>query len=146
MTVVILILAVIYMVLIDPTDTSIWITAVQWLLIVGGNFLIAIIQQQRAQKQIEALHKMSAPTARVVRDGKEIEIYTEDVVPGDILILTQGDKVPADSRIINSSSFRVNESSLTGESVPATKLESGDSSLELDTPIGERKNMVYTGT
>ncbi len=146
MTVVILILAVIYMVLIDPSDTSIWITAIQWLLIVGGNFLIAIIQQQRAQKQIEALHKMSAPTARVVRDGKEIEISTEDVVPGDILILAQGDKIPADSRIINSSSFRVNESSLTGESVPATKLESGDRSLEVDTPIGERKNMVYTGT
>ena len=146
MTFFILILAILYMLFIDPSDTSIWYTAIQWLLIVGGNFLIAIIQQQRAQKQIEALHKMSAPTARVIRDGKEIEIATEDVVPGDILILAQGDKIPADSRIIKSSSFRVNESSLTGESVPATKLESGEKPLEVDAPIGERKNMVYTGT
>ncbi|MCK4848325.1 MAG: cation-transporting P-type ATPase, partial [Candidatus Heimdallarchaeota archaeon] len=146
MTVVILILAIIYMVFIDPSDTSIWITAIQWLLIVGANFLIAIIQQQRAQKQIEALHKMSAPSARVIRDGKEAEISTEDVVPGDILILTQGDKIPADSRIIKSNTFRINESSLTGESVPATKLESGDKALEKDALIGERKNMVYTGT
>jgi Ca2+-transporting ATPase len=146
MTFFILILAIIYMVFIDPSDTSIWITAIQWLLIVGLNFSIAIIQQQRAQKQIEALHKMSAPTARVIRDGKEIEITTEDVVPGDVLILAQGDKIPADSRIINSSSFRVNESSLTGESVPATKVEIGDKALEKDVPIGDRKNMVYTGT
>ena len=92
------------MLFIDPSDTSIWLTAIQWLLIVGANFLIAIIQQQRASKQIEALHKMSAPTARVIRDGKEFEIVTEDVVPGDILVLAQGDKVPADSRIIKSSS------------------------------------------
>ncbi|MHA1542718.1 MAG: HAD-IC family P-type ATPase, partial [Candidatus Hodarchaeales archaeon] len=145
MTFFILILAIIYM-LINPSETSIWYTAIQWLLIVGGNFTIAIIQQQRAQKQIDALHKMSAPAARVIRDSKEIEISTEDVVPGDILILAQGDKIPADSRIIKSSSFRVNESSLTGESVPSTKSESGDKSLEADTPIGERKNMVYTGT
>ncbi len=146
MTFFILILAIIYMLFIDPSDTSIWITAIQWLLIVGLNFGIAIIQQQRAQKQIEALHKMSAPAARVIRDGKQIEIPTEDVVPGDVLILAQGDKIPADSRIIKSSSFRVNESSLTGESVPATKVESGDKPLDKDTPIGERKNMVYTGT
>jgi Ca2+-transporting ATPase len=146
MTFFILVLAILYMLLIDPSDTSIWYTAIQWLIIVGGNFLIAIVQQQRAQKQIEALHKMSAPTARVMRDGKEIEIATVDVVPGDILILAQGDKIPADSRIIKSSSFRVNESSLTGESVPATKLESGKKSLEVDTPIGGRKNMCYTGT
>ncbi len=146
MTTFILILALIYFIFIDPSDTSIWITAIQWLIIVGVNFLIAIIQQQRAQKQIEALQKMSAPTARVIRDGKEIEITTETVVPGDVIILAQGDKVPADARIINSSSFRVNESSLTGESVPATKIEDGTKVFEKDTTIGERKNMVYNGT
>ncbi len=146
MTSFILMLALIYFLFIDPKDTSIWFTAIQWLIIVGVNFLIAIIQQQRAQKQIEALHKMSAPAARVIRDGKEIEISTEMVVPGDIVILAQGDKIPADARIINSSSFRVNESSLTGESVPATKVEDGNKSFEHDTVIGERKNMVYNGT
>ncbi|MHA2094852.1 MAG: cation-translocating P-type ATPase, partial [Candidatus Hodarchaeales archaeon] len=146
MTTFILILAVIYFLFIDPSDTSIWITAIQWLLIVGVNFLIAIIQQQRAQKQIEALQKMSAPAARVIRDGKEMEITTETVVPGDVIILAQGDKIPADARILNSSSFRVNESSLTGESVPATKVEDGNKSFEKETSIGERKNMVYNGT
>ena len=146
MTAFIVFLAVIYFLFIDPSDTSIWFTAIQWLIIVGINFLIAIIQQQRAQKQIEALHQLSAPSARVIREGKEIEISTEEVVPGDIILLVQGDKIPADSRIIKSSSFRVNESSLTGESVPSTKVEDGTDPFEKDTSIGERKNMVYNGT
>jgi len=92
------------------------------------------------------LHQLYAPSARVIREGKEIEISTEEVVPGDIILLVQGDKIPADSRIIKSSSFRVNESSLTGESVPSTKVEDGTGSFTKDTSIGERKNMVYNGT
>ncbi|MHA2176109.1 MAG: cation-translocating P-type ATPase [Candidatus Hodarchaeales archaeon] len=146
MTAFIVLLAVIYFLFIDPSDTSIWFTAIQWLIIVGVNFLIAIIQQQRAQKQIKALHQLSAPSARVIREGKEIEVSTEEVVPGDIILLTQGDKIPADSRIIKSSSFRVNESSLTGESVPTTKVEDGTNPFAEDTSIGDRKNMVYNGT
>ena len=145
MTGFILILALAYL-FINPEDTSIWFTAAQWLVIVGVNFLIAIIQQARAQKKIEALHKMAAPEARVIRDGKETEIPTEDVVPGDIIKIAQGDKIPADSRLIKSSSLRVNESSLTGESVPATKVESGEAPLTVDTPIGDRKNMLFNGT
>ena len=131
---------------IDPIDTSIWFTAAQWVVIVGVNFLIAIIQQARAQKKIEALHKLAAPEARVIRDGAEVEIPTEQVVPGDIIKIAQGDKIPADSRIIKSSSLRVNESSLTGESVPATKVETGEASIDVETPIGERKNMLFNGT
>lgn len=145
MTSLILVLALIYLV-INPSDPSIWFTAIQWLVIVGVNFLIAIIQQARAQKKIEALHKLAAPEARVIREGKELEIPTDDVVPGDIIKISQGDKIPADSRIIRSSSLRVNESSLTGESVPATKMEMGEAAFAEDTPIGERKNMLFNGT
>ncbi len=145
MTAFILFLALIYL-LINPKDTSIWITAAQWILIVGVNFLIAIIQQARAQKKIEALHKMAAPEARVIRGGTESEIPTEQVVPGDLIKIAQGDKIPADSRVIKSSSLRVNESSLTGESVPTTKVETGETAYPEDTPIGDRKNMLFNGT
>ncbi|MHA2293354.1 MAG: cation-translocating P-type ATPase [Candidatus Hodarchaeales archaeon] len=145
MTFLILVLALVYFI-INPKDTSIWITALQWLIIVGVNFLIAIIQQARAQKKIEALQKLAAPEARVIREGKEFEISTEEVVPGDIIRIAQGDKIPADSRVIQSSSLRINESSLTGESVPSTKVESGESVFVDDTPIGDRKNMLFNGT
>ncbi|WP_455143131.1 cation-translocating P-type ATPase [Candidatus Hodarchaeum mangrovi] len=145
MTGLITFLALIYLIL-NPGDFQIWLTAAQWLIIVGVNFAIAIVQQARAQKKIEALQKLSAPSARVIRDSKEVEIQTEDVVPGDIIKISQGDKIPADSRIIKSNSLRINEASLTGESVPAHKTEDGLLVLNEDTPIGERKNMIYNGT
>lgn len=145
MTSLILILALIYL-FINPSDMSIWITAAQWLAIVGVNFAIAIVQQARAQKKIEALHKLAAPAAMVIRNGEEKEITTEEVVPGDIIKIVQGDKIPADARIIKSSSLRVNESSLTGESVSSTKVEEGENALADDISIGERKNMIYNGT
>ncbi|MFX0184241.1 MAG: cation-translocating P-type ATPase, partial [Candidatus Hodarchaeota archaeon] len=145
MTGFITVLALFYLFL-NPGDFQIWITAAQWLVIVGVNFAIAIVQQARAQKKIDALQKLAAPEARVIRDGKELEIDTEEVVPGDIIKLTQGDKIPADSRLIKSVSLRVNEASLTGESVPVNKFETGETTLKEDTPIAERKNMVYNGT
>ncbi|MFX0014369.1 MAG: cation-translocating P-type ATPase [Promethearchaeota archaeon] len=145
MTGFILILALIYL-LINPSDPSIWFTAIQWIIIVGVNFLIAIVQQARAQKKIEALHKLAAPEARVIRDGSEFEIPTEEVVPGDIIRIAQGDKIPADARVVKSSSLQVNESSLTGESVPTTKVETGEIIFDADTPIGDRKNMLFNGT
>jgi len=145
MTSLILVLAVIYLIL-NPADKSIWFTAAQWLVIVGVNFAIAIVQQARAQKKIEALHKMAAPAAVVIRNNNEKEITTEEVVPGDVIKIAQGDKIPADARIIKSSSLRVNESSLTGESVPSTKFEDGNSTIAEDTSIGERKNMLFNGT
>ncbi|UCG02916.1 MAG: cation-transporting P-type ATPase [Candidatus Heimdallarchaeota archaeon] len=145
MTSFIFLLAFFYL-FIDPADTSIWFTAAQWVVIVGVNFLIAIIQQARAQKKIEALHKLAAPEARVIRDSNEVEIPTEEVVPGDIIKIAQGDKIPADARVIKSSSLQVNESSLTGESVPTTKVETGEAPFALETPIGDRKNMLFNGT
>lgn len=145
MTSIILILALVYL-FINPDDPSIWFTALQWIVIVGVNFVIAIVQQARATKKIEALHKLAAPEARVIRDGKESEISTDEVVPGDIVKIAQGDKIPADSRVIISSSLRVDESSLTGESVPTTKVETGEAAFAEDTPIGDRKNMLFNGT
>ncbi|MFW9853636.1 MAG: cation-translocating P-type ATPase [Candidatus Thorarchaeota archaeon] len=145
MTTVICLLALIYL-FINPNDTSIWWTALQWLIIVAINFGIAIVQQARAQKKIEALQKLAAPEARVIREDKESEIDTIYLVPGDVVKIAQGDKIPADCRILRSSSLRVNEASLTGESVPSTKVEDGDHTFPEDTPIGSRKNMVYNGT
>ncbi|MHA1990508.1 MAG: cation-translocating P-type ATPase [Candidatus Hodarchaeales archaeon] len=127
-------------------DPSTLLQAAQWVGVVALNFTIAIVQQARAQKKMDALQKLSAATSRVVRNGKVIEVETETLVPGDLIQLSQGDSIPTDARIISSSNFIVNEASLTGESVPVTKFEDGSKELPRDTPIGERGNMVYKGT
>lgn len=145
MTALICLLALVYL-FINPKDTSIWWTAIQWLVIVGINFAIAIVQQARAQKKIEALQKLAAPAARVIRAGQVYEIDTSGLVPGDVIKIAQGDKIPADCRILRSSSLRVNEASLTGESVPANKEETGEKTLPEETPLGSHTNMVYNGT
>ncbi len=120
--------------------------AVQWLFFVALNFAIAIVQQYRAQKKIDALQKLTAPSSRVIRNGKTIEIPSDEIVPGDIIELRQGDRIPADARIIEANNLQVNEASLTGESVPVTKVEDGNITLEKDIPLSERKNMLYSGT
>ena len=85
------------------------------------NCLVAIIQQYRATKKLEALRELSAPTTVVIRDGQKKQIATSEVVIGDVLDIGQGDKVPADARIISEKNLEVNEASLTGESEPARK-------------------------
>ncbi|MFW9914829.1 MAG: cation-translocating P-type ATPase [Candidatus Thorarchaeota archaeon] len=127
-------------------DPSVFSQASFWLVIVGINFAIAIVQQARAQKKMDALQKLSAPTSKVIRDGETQEVPAEQLVPGDIINLQQGDKIPADSRIIKSSNLLVNESSLTGESIPVEKAEKGEEALDPNTPISERSNMVYNGS
>ncbi|MFX0117181.1 MAG: cation-translocating P-type ATPase, partial [Candidatus Hodarchaeota archaeon] len=134
------------LVILSLWDENVQLQAAQWLLIVAVNFAIAIIQQARAQKKMDALQKLSAPSSRVIRDGETQEIPAEQLVPGDIINLQQGDKIPADSRIIKSSNLLVNESSLTGESVPIEKAEKGEEPLDPGTPISERTNMVYNGS
>jgi Ca2+-transporting ATPase len=114
--------------------------------IVALNSLVAIIQQFRATKKLNALRQMTAPMTTVIREGKKIEVPTKEIVIGDLLVLKQGDKVPADARIIQSSNLETNESSLTGESEPVKKVQNGGLVIQNDVPISDRKNMVFYGT
>jgi Ca2+-transporting ATPase len=108
------------------------------------NSATVIIQQFRAQKALESLRKIAALKANVIRNGVEFEIPTREVVPGDIILLEQGDKVPADARIIESINLSLDEAPLTGESEP---VEKDDKQLEnSDIPIQKQSNMVFMGT
>ena len=114
--------------------------------IVALNCFVAIIQQYRATKKLNALREMTAPTTTVIRNGKKADIPTKNVVTGDLLVLKQGDRVPADGRLVQSSNLEVNESSLTGESEPVRKTQEGTALKKEDISIGEKHNMVFYGT
>ncbi len=111
------------------------------------NAVLGVLQESKAEKAIEALQEMSAATSKVIRDGKMISVHSEDLVVGDIIVLEAGDAVPADARIIECASMKIEEAALTGESVPVTK---HDDVLSLgehgDVPLGDRKNMVFMGS
>jgi len=104
---------------------------------------LGFAQEHRAEKALEALKKMTAQTALVLRDGKEIQIQARDIVPGDILLFSTGDKVAADTKIIEAINLKVDEAPLTGESQSVDKDSKpvGD-----ETPVSDRRNMVFTGT
>ncbi|USS40010.1 cation-translocating P-type ATPase [Thermococcus aggregans] len=106
--------------------------------------IMGFLQEYRAEKTIEALKKLMEPVSLVIRDGKEQQIPSKNLVPGDILILSEGDKIPADARLIESYNLEVDESSLTGESVPVAK--DANAVLPEDTPVSNRTNMVFAGT
>jgi len=137
-------IALIFLAYAFPSDENQLAQAVVWLSVVFVNCLVAVFQQFRAQKKLEALEKLSVGDARVRRNGQELTIPPDEIVPGDILIIEQGDKIPADGRIIQSSNFSTNEASLTGESVPVEKNEHAD--VDPGGPIPEMKNMVFFGT
>ncbi len=111
------------------------------------NAVLGVYQENKAEKAIEALQKMSAATSKVLRDGKVQMIHSEDLVVGDIILLEAGDAVPADARILESASLKAEESALTGESVPVTKFIDiiQLKETEKDVPLGDRKNMIYMG-
>ena len=111
--------------------------------IVIMNAVIGVLQENKAEKALEALKKMSAPHAKVIRDGKEAVISSTEVVPGDIIKLEAGDFVPADARLVDSANLKSEESALTGESVPSEK--DSDAVVEDKAPIGDRRNMVFSG-
>ena len=112
------------------------------------NAVLGVYQESKAENAIEALQEMSAATSKVLRDGETVVIKSEDIVPGDIVFLDAGDSVPADGRLIDCASLKIEESALTGESVPVNKmidvlnLKKGED----DIPLGDRKNMVYMGS
>lgn len=107
------------------------------------NAILGTVQHVKAEKSLEALKSLSAPVAKVLRDGKKQEIVAKDVVPGDILLLEAGDLVTADGRILDNFSLQVNESSLTGESTNIDKL---DTTFEKEVPLADRVNMVYSSS
>ena len=113
------------------------------LLIVIINAVMGVMQESKAEKALDALKNMSAPHAKVIRDGKEIVIDAALLVPGDIIRLEAGDFVPADAYLIKSASLKSEESALTGESVPSEK--DADAKIEENAPLGDRANMVFSG-
>ncbi|MBS6398276.1 MAG: calcium-translocating P-type ATPase, PMCA-type [Clostridiales bacterium] len=113
------------------------------LLIVILNAIMGVMQESKAEKALEALKGLSAPHARVIRDGEEKVINASEVVPGDIIHLEAGDFIPADARLIHSVSLKSEESALTGESVPSEK--DADMCIEENAPLGDRCNMVFSG-
>ena len=111
------------------------------------NSVLGVIQEGKAEKAIEALQQMSSPYSKVRRNGRVLQVKSEDIVPGDIVLLEAGDSIPADMRIIDASSLKVEEASLTGESVPAEKISDVlTSEKNEDIPLGDRRNMAYMGT
>ncbi len=113
------------------------------LLIVVLNAVMGVMQESRAEKALDALKGMSAPHARVVRDGKESIVDASSLVPGDIIRLEAGDFVPADARLLKSASLKSEESALTGESVPSEKDALAE--VEEGAPLGDRSNMLFSG-
>jgi P-type Ca2+ transporter type 2C len=106
--------------------------------------LLGFVQEYRAERAIEALREMAAPTATVLRDGEEVDVPARELVPGDVMLLRAGDKASADGRLAEAVNLRVEESALTGESLPVEKQTAelgGD-----DLSVGDRTNMVYSGT
>jgi calcium-translocating P-type ATPase len=108
------------------------------------NVIIAIRQEGKAEKALASLQSLSAPKARVVRNGQEEVIDAIELVPGDILLLESGDKIPADARLLSSSNLQVEESALTGESIPVEKNENAE--VEENSPVGDIFNTVFSGT
>ncbi|MBR5619111.1 MAG: calcium-translocating P-type ATPase, PMCA-type [Clostridia bacterium] len=117
------------------------------LVVVIINTIMSLVQESKAEAAMEALMQMTAATSRVLRDGEVVVIKSEDIVIGDIVLLEAGDAVPADCRILESHSMKVEEAALTGESVPVTKIVDVLMCRDTqDVPLGDRKNMVYSGS
>ncbi len=118
------------------------------LIVVLLNAILGVLQESKAEAAIEALQTMTAATCKVLRDGKQVSVLSEELVPGDIVILEAGDAVPADGRLLESASLKIEEAALTGESVPVNKVVEalGLGKGQDDVPLGDRKNMCYMGS
>ncbi len=125
-----------------------WAEVIIIIAVVLLNAILGVVQESKAEAAIEALQTMTAATCKVIRDGKQIVLPSSELVPGDVVVLEAGDAVPADGRIIENASLKIEEAALTGESVPVNKLIDA---LNLtagqeDVPLGDRKNMCYMGS
>lgn len=118
------------------------------------NSVLGVVQEAKAEEALAALQEMTAATSKVIRDGKQLQVPSAELVVGDIVLLEAGDAVPADCRILESASLKIEEAALTGESVPVSKFVDAlnvgqiaqDASAAQDVPLGDRKNMCYMGS
>ena len=125
-----------------------WAEVIIIIAVVLLNAILGVVQESKAEAAIEALQTMTAATCKVIRNGKQVTLHSDELVPGDIVVLEAGDAVPADGRIIENASLKIEEAALTGESVPVNKMIDalnlvGESD---DVPLGDRKNMCYMGS
>ena len=118
------------------------------LIVVLLNAILGVFQESKAEAAIEALQTMTAATCKVLRDGKQVSIHSDQLVPGDVVLLEAGDAVPADGRLLESASLKIEEAALTGESVPVNKIIDalGLGKDQSEVPLGDRKNMCYMGS
>ena len=125
-----------------------WAETIIILVVVLLNAVLGVLQESKAEAAIEALQTMTAATCKVLRDGKMAVLHSDELVPGDVVLLETGDAVPADGRIIESASLKIEEAALTGESVPVNKMLDalGAAQKQADVPLGDRKNMCYMGS
>ncbi len=130
--------AIISLILGEGTD------ALVILVVVTVNAVLGVIQEYRAEKALDALKNLSAPTAKVVREGRAVEVAARELVPGDVVLLEAGDFVPADGRLLEAANLKVDQSALTGESEPVEKNVAF--TAKGDVPLAEKENMVHMGT
>ena len=121
-----------------------WADIIIILIVVLLNAIIGTVQEKKAETSLEALKKMSSPESTVIRDGKRFKVKSENLVPGDIVILEEGDTIGADIRLIEAINLKANESSLTGESVPVDK--KSDMVFSQSVGIGDQVNMAFMST
>ncbi len=117
------------------------------MIVVVINAVLGVVQESKAEAAIAALQEIAAATSKVLRDGKTVSLRSDELIPGDVVILEAGDAVPADGRIIECASLKIEEAALTGESVPVNKMmDILGLEQEKDVPLGDRKNMAYMGS
>ena len=137
--IIILIIAAIISIIVDPSE---WIDSLIIFVVVIVNAILGVVQENKAEKSLEALKKMSSPNCKVIRDGKMTVVASEDITIGDLIFLEAGDIVPCDCRVIESNNLTVDESSLTGESLPVEKNNEVINSEVV--AIGDRHNMLFS--
>jgi P-type Ca2+ transporter type 2C len=127
----------------DPRETALPYEAIVIMAIVILNAMLGFVQESRAEKSVRALMALAAPEATVVREGERQRVAAHAIVPGDVLLIEAGDKIPADARVVEAANLQTNEAALTGESVPVTKeIEPHEG----DGGLGDRRNMLYCST
>ena len=142
MVIVLLIAAAISFITSAVKGSKDYIDSIIILFIVVMNAIVGVVQENKAEKAIDALKKLSSPKANVIRGGKKVIVPSEELVPGDILLLHTGDLVPADARLLESYNLKAEESSLTGESLPVEK--DANKIFSVNSNLGERRNMVFS--